>query len=64
MPRTCEACDAELTAERDKSRGRYRDRCLPCIVADARSEDTRHVVTCTADACIVCRDYAEEFGPV
>jgi hypothetical protein len=61
MSRTCDECDAELTPERDKSRGRYRDRCLPCLVADARAADTRHVVTCTADDCIVCRDYAAEF---
>jgi len=60
--RRCEVCDEPLTAERDKSRGRYRDRCLPCIEAEARPSDARHVVTCDEPACIVCQDYAAEYA--
>jgi hypothetical protein len=62
MTRTCDECGDELDPERDKSRGRYRDRCRPCLEGLAAAIPS-HVETCDAEACPVCQDYREEFGP-
>ena len=60
MTHTCDDCGTVLDADRDKSRGVYRDRCLPCI--EDAAADERHVDTCERENCKVCADYRKEFG--
>jgi len=61
MTRECGTCGDPLDADRDKAGGRYRDDCMPCIRERVRPRE-RHVDTCEDGACVVCRDYREEFG--
>jgi len=60
MTHACDSCGDALDPDRDKSRGRYREDCLPCLLS--RAEPERHVDTCEDAACVVCLDYREEFG--
>jgi len=61
MTHACDSCGDALDADRDKAGGRYRDKCLPCIRTSV-ADQPRHVDTCEDAACVVCRDYREEFG--
>jgi hypothetical protein len=59
MSAHCDDCDGPLDSDRDRdSGGHYRDRCFPCLVADARDE--RHVEQCETADCPVCRNYWHE----
>jgi hypothetical protein len=50
MTRTCDTCGDELDADRDKSKGTYRDECLPCLTDRATLGDDSNPFRHLADA--------------
>jgi len=59
MPGTCAICE-ERVVEETTPDGSYKGACAEC--RESYESPPSHVETCEQDACLVCLDYAEEFG--
>jgi len=60
VPGTCGVCGEQVVEETNPN-GSYKGACASC--RDAGSDVPSHVETCERDACVVCADYRDEYGP-